>query len=59
MLDTILEYQKKHGRLPTVSELSRLEKVTRVTVYDRLKNLEKQGKIRKKPVEYNAGYELV
>lgn len=59
MLDTILQYQKKHGKLPTVSELARIEGVTRVTIYERLEKLEKQGKIRKKPVEYNAGYELI
>lgn len=59
MLDVILKYQDKHGRLPTVSELARIQKVTRVTVYDRLNKLIKDGKARKKDIEYNAGYELL
>jgi len=59
MLEVIQKYQEKHGRLPTVSELARLEGVTRATIYERLEKLIDAGIIRKKDVEYNAGYELV
>ena len=48
MLETIKQYVTQHGHTPTVSELARLEGITRVTVNKRLDELEEQGLIKRR-----------
>ena len=58
MLKEIESFFNEKGRVPNVSELSRILGVTRNTVYNRLKKLEDQGIISKCEVIISAGYEL-
>ena len=58
MLDTIKQYLDTHNRYPNVSELARLMGVTRVTIYKRLDELERDGKLERVEAVTVAGYRL-
>jgi DeoR/GlpR family transcriptional regulator of sugar metabolism len=62
MLDTIKQikqFHQDHNRYPNVSELARLMGVTRVTIYKRLDELERGGKLERVDAVTTAGYKLV
>lgn len=59
MIEPIILFKKKHGRLPNITELAKLWGVTRNTVYSRLAKMEKDGLIKKTKVVITPGYDLV
>jgi DNA-binding GntR family transcriptional regulator len=59
MIETIKNYHAKHGHTPTVSELARLEGITRVTVNRRLDELEEQGLIKRRERVDVGCYDLI
>jgi DNA-binding MarR family transcriptional regulator len=59
MIETIKTYYAQNGHTPTVSELARLEGITRVTVNKRLDELEEQGLIKRRERVDVGNYELL